>query len=286
MKLFCIPILSLILGMVQISAQVYTGEFIESNGVKIHYLDKGEGEPVILSHGYSQDLHMWIQPGVLDSLVNNNFRVIAYDARGHGQSDKPHDPEQYGKNDITDVIALMDQLAITKAHIVGYSRGASIANAVRAMYPARCKTVVLGGYGLTENGNSLIRNLDIMTIADSIDAGNARPLIRELSPPGVVWTEEQLQGINAMMMAQNDQHALAAAFRAGLNHSVSDKEYRSNTVPTLALIGTGDTMLEDARAMKPLLNKLHMVEIPGTDHFSALAFPFFTKELIRFLSEN
>ena len=241
---------------------------------------------MILSHGYTLDLHMWLQTGVVDSLVNNNFRVIAYDARGHGQSDKPHDPAQYGKNDITDVIALMDQLSIAKAHIVGYSRGASIANAVRSMYPARCKTAVLGGYGLTENGNSLIRNLDIETIADSIEVGNARPLILELSPPGVELSEEQLQGINAMMMTQNDPSALAAAFRAGLNHSVSDKEYRSNTVPTLALIGTGDTMLEDARAMKPLLNKLQFVEIPGTDHFTALASPLFTKELIAFLSEN
>ncbi len=72
------------------------GTFTASDGVKIHYLEVGEGSPVVLVHGYTGTAHgNWFPNGIADALAKNH-RVIALDCRGHGQSDKPHDPAKYG----------------------------------------------------------------------------------------------------------------------------------------------------------------------------------------------
>src|SRR5688572_9268520 len=79
-----------------------------SAGVRIRYIDRGEGEPVILLHGYTADIEdQWIETGVVPELARSN-RVIAFDARGHGRSDKPHDPAAYGANMAHDVVRLLD----------------------------------------------------------------------------------------------------------------------------------------------------------------------------------
>ena len=82
--------------------------FFDSGGVKIHYIVEGQGEPVVLIHGFTADIDKnWrtgfaigsdsIQPGprIIEALAKN-YRVIALDNRGHGKSDKPRDPKQYG----------------------------------------------------------------------------------------------------------------------------------------------------------------------------------------------
>ena len=274
------------LSFTEINSQSFKSQFFDANGVKIHYIDQGQGEAVLLLHGFSVDMQMWVQTGVVDSLLNNGFRVIAYDARGHGLSGKPHEPEQYGGKDILDAIAILDHLLLEKAHIVGYSRGSSIANRVRAKYPERCKTVTLGGYGITEKGGDITGRLNIDLIADSLAAGNAGPLLRPLSPPGQELNAEQLKGFNQMLVTYQDPLALAAAFRAGVSYKTSDNELQKNQIPTLALIGSDDPMIEDVKAMGLIMNKLKVVVLPGADHLSALAFPGFTMELLRFVREN
>src|SRR5262245_60178433 len=98
----------------------------DSNGVKIRYTDQGKGEPVLLIHGFGANAEMqWALPGVVKDLAKD-YRVIAYDNRGHGKSDKPHDPKKYGAEMVEDAVRLLDHLKIKKAHVVGYSMGAII----------------------------------------------------------------------------------------------------------------------------------------------------------------
>ena len=63
----------------------------------------------------------------LDTSGTNGFQLIALDCRGHGKSDKPHDPAEYGPEMAADVVRLLDHLRIEKAHLLGYSSGAFIA---------------------------------------------------------------------------------------------------------------------------------------------------------------
>src|SRR5258708_40043771 len=84
--------------------------FFDSDGVKIHYIVEGKGEPVILIHGFAASIAAnWGAPGIVKALAEN-YQVIALDNRGHGQSEKPHDSAAYGLKMTGDVLRLMDHL--------------------------------------------------------------------------------------------------------------------------------------------------------------------------------
>jgi len=120
-------------------------KFVDSAGVKIHYIDVGRGDPVILIHGFSSSLDAnWGALGIIDKLAAD-FRVVALDVRGHGKSDKPHDPASYGMAVVDDVTRLMDHLSIRKAHIVGYSMGGAITGKFVVEHPDRVISAVFGG---------------------------------------------------------------------------------------------------------------------------------------------
>ncbi|MBI1321234.1 MAG: alpha/beta fold hydrolase [Candidatus Hydrogenedens sp.] len=99
------------------------GHYFDSNGARLYYTDEGQGEPVVLVHGFAADGHLnWRLPGVVD-LLKQDYRVITLDARAHGKSAKPHEHGQYGMEMVDDIARLMDHLGIEKAHLAGYSMG-------------------------------------------------------------------------------------------------------------------------------------------------------------------
>ena len=130
--------------------------FFDSAGVKIHYVVEGKGEPVLLIPGLGGDIQSsWPVIGEL----SKTFQVIALDNRGHGQSDKPHDPNSYGMNLVEDPIRLLDHLNIQRAHVEGYSMGGAIVLAMLGFHPERLRTAVIGGAGWIppeQNGSSPI----------------------------------------------------------------------------------------------------------------------------------
>jgi pimeloyl-ACP methyl ester carboxylesterase len=128
------------------------------NGVKIHYLVEGQGEPVVLIHGlHSSALMNWGPNGIMSELAKDH-QVIALDLPGHGQSDKPNDEKAYGLQLVADVVALLDELKIKKAHIVGYSLGGMIAIKFLVMHPDRAISGTIGGMGWLRAGSRLERS--------------------------------------------------------------------------------------------------------------------------------
>src|SRR5207302_6396416 len=110
----------------------------------------------------------------LDTSGVNGFQVIALDCRGHGKSDKPHDPAQYGPEMAADVVRLLDHLKIEKAHLIGYSSGAFIAGKVAAIHHELVLSVVYGGQAPVIAGR--VRASDFSGregIANAVAAGNA-----------------------------------------------------------------------------------------------------------------
>jgi pimeloyl-ACP methyl ester carboxylesterase len=114
-------------------------QFFTSNGVKIRYIVAGKGEPVILVHGFAGNLGVW--DALIDDL-SKDHKAIALDCRGHGKSDKPHEPEQYGIEMVNDITRLMDHLQIRKAHVIGYSMGGGIVMKMLVEHPDRFLTAV------------------------------------------------------------------------------------------------------------------------------------------------
>jgi pimeloyl-ACP methyl ester carboxylesterase len=131
---------------------LHADEF-DSNGVKIHYVTKGKGDPVILIHGlYATGSGNWQGPGILPALATH-YQVIALDLRAHGRSGKPEGEDQYGVQMAEDVVRLMDHLQLPKAHLVGYSLGGMIALKLLALHPDRVSSAVLGGMGWMKAGS-------------------------------------------------------------------------------------------------------------------------------------
>ena len=115
--------------------------YFDSDGVRIRYIDvgprDGDGEPVVLIHGGAASIEwQWGESGMIDAL-DDDYRVIALDCRGHGKSDKPHDARKYGNEMVLDIIRLLDHLDVEKAHLVGYSLGGRIVFKFVADHPQR-----------------------------------------------------------------------------------------------------------------------------------------------------
>ncbi len=149
-------IVILALGLGQIPAKAATEKagvhYFDSGGVKIAYLEQGQGEPVILIHGAlaSSDIN-WVKPGIMAALARN-YRTIALDLRGHGQSDKPYDPQAYGRALVEDVVRLMDHLKIARAHFLGYSLGSLVLFKLIVDHPQRIASASMGGAGMDQAG--------------------------------------------------------------------------------------------------------------------------------------
>ncbi|MES1155488.1 MAG: alpha/beta hydrolase, partial [Pseudorhodoplanes sp.] len=118
--------------------------------IEIDFLDEGEGDPVMLVHGFgsTKDVN-WVQPGWVPALTRAGYRVIALDNRGHGSSSKLYDPAAYHTDVMAeDVRALLDHLSIDRADVMGYSMGARITSFLALKHPSRVRSAILGGLGI------------------------------------------------------------------------------------------------------------------------------------------
>src|SRR6516225_9871571 len=121
----------------------------DHDGVEIAFLDEGEGEPIVLVHGFASTAAVnWVHPGWFTTLKTARRRVIALDNRGHGDSAKLYDPFAYHSAIMAeDVRALLDHLDLARADVMGYSMGARIAAYLALRHPQRVGSVVFGGLG-------------------------------------------------------------------------------------------------------------------------------------------
>ena len=148
------------------------------DGVEIAFFDQGEGEPIVLVHGFASTKEVnWIMPGWVSTLTGAGRRVIALDNRGHGASAKLYDPAAYRSTIMAeDVRALIDHLGLPRADVMGYSMGARISAFLALAHPERVRSVVLGGLGMgLINGvgdpERIARGLEAPSLADVADPG-------------------------------------------------------------------------------------------------------------------
>jgi len=257
--------------------------FLDSDGVRIHYTVEGSGEPVLLIHGYTANIAVnWAAPGVIKALADK-YQVIAIDNRGHGQSEKPHDPQAYGIKMVADSIHLLDHLNLRKVHVVGYSMGGFFTSVLITEHPDRFWTATMGGAGWT------MPELDNMLpqLADSLEQGKGLgPLMAALNPPGQPpLPAEQMDAVNKMILSFNDPLALAAIARGGLPHA-SEAKIRANKIPALALIGELDPIKAGVDQLQGMMPDLKVVVIPGATHLTAFSSPVFIDNLKSFLAEH
>src|SRR5260370_36949946 len=121
-----------------------------NGAVEIAYLDEGEGDPILLVHGFASSKNVnWVYPTWVSELKKHGRRVIALDNRGHGDSAKLYDAEQYHIGTMAgDVSALMDHLNIERADIMGYSLGGRMTAWLARRQPQRLRSAVFGGIAI------------------------------------------------------------------------------------------------------------------------------------------
>ena len=140
-----------------------SGEDEESEIARIHYLEAGVGEPLLLIHSLGQSLYTWRN---VFAELSDNYRVIAIDLPGHGYSSRP-DTFNYTADDFAFIFnAFLDALNIKSAHMVGFSIGAMYMMRFLSLYPKRvANCVAISPGGITEYMPALVHNLQKPMIA-------------------------------------------------------------------------------------------------------------------------
>jgi pimeloyl-ACP methyl ester carboxylesterase len=258
----------------RVLAQAPADSFFDSSGVRIRYIDVGRGDPVVLIHGFSSSLEAnWGRTGVIEALAKD-FRVVAFDVRGHGKSGKPHDTASYGLAAVEDVTRLLDHLGIGRAHIVGYSMGGAITGKFITLHANRVITAVFGG-SAPRLGWPPQAERDANELADSLEQGHGmRPLILRLAPPNEPKpSDEAIERQSQASLGQNDVLALAAVQRGNKEQAVTLADVRALGMPMLAVIGSADPIKAGVDAFKQIKPELSVVVIDGATHSGARGAP-------------
>jgi pimeloyl-ACP methyl ester carboxylesterase len=241
--------------------------------VEIAYIDEGEGDPIVLVHGFASTFSVnWVYPAWVSDLRNNGRRVIALDNRGHGASAKLYDSEAYFIPTMaSDVIALMDHLKIERADIMGYSLGARMTAWLALSQPGRLRSAVLGGIGMALiEGGGPGENVAAALEARSLDVVS--------DPVGRMFRAFADQ-------TRSDRRALACCLR-GSRRLMTQDEVAAITVPVLIAVGTVDEIAGSAAALGRIIGDAEVLDIPNRDHMRAVGDKVYKTGVMRFLSDR
>ncbi|MEP5367407.1 alpha/beta hydrolase [Parvibaculum sp.] len=242
-----------------------------SEGVSIAYEVEGEGQPILLIHGFSATSEdNWVRTGWVQALTRARFKVVRFDLRGHGKSEKLYEPGDYATEKMTgDAIALLDHLGIGQADLMGFSMGAGIAMRLAARHGERFGKVVLAGMG----SRALEPGKPGNPIAEALEADD---------PSSVGDRSARAFRLYAENLGQ-DLKAIAACAREPRRGGVREAAAAINN-EVLVIAGARDDLAGDPQALAALMPNGRAEVIPGTDHMFALPNPMFKGAVMDFLT--
>lgn len=220
-----------------------------NQGEKIHYHVEGSGPPLVMQHGGYGSLHDWYDYNFVSAL-KDDYRLILMDARAHGQSAKPHQPEKYSPElHAGDVIAVLDELSVDSCHFLGFSMGGRIGYWVALFHPARLRSLmILGSNPYAWEFTEIIKGAQ--TISD--------------------WPTEipYITTAHRDRLVSNDVQALLASMAKP--YPDNSEVLKKMNIPCLVLCGDLDGGFEDARRSAAEIDNAIFIPIEGADHFESL----------------
>jgi pimeloyl-ACP methyl ester carboxylesterase len=247
---------------------VTTHRFAAPDGVELAWHETGEGPPVLLLHGlFSDAATNWLRYGHAAAIAGRGLRAIMPDLRGHGESDKPHDPAAYPPDILAaDGLALIARLGLTDYDLGGYSLGARTAVRMVAKGAAPTRLVIggMGLAGLTSTGGR---------------SDHFKAILRGLGthPRGSPeWLAEAF-----LKTTGGDPEALLPLLDSFVD--TSEAELAATTLPTLVVSGAEDQDNGSAEALAALLPDARYVAVPG-NHMSAVTRPDLGRAIADFLA--
>ncbi|WP_311028378.1 alpha/beta fold hydrolase [Mesorhizobium koreense] len=248
-------------------------QFFDHDGFNLAFIDQGNGEPVLLIHGFASSHSVnWVTPGWVKTLTEAGYRAIAFDNRGHGASSKSYEPEDYRAQKMAgDAAALLDHLGIPRAHVMGYSMGARIAAFMALDYPEKVATLILGGLG-----EGMVKGVgDWDPIADALLADDPASVTH---PRGRMFRTFADQ-------TKSDRRALAACIETSRDLIGAD-EVAGIYQPTLVAVGTTDDIAGSPTVLADLMPHGDAFAIEGRDHMLSVGDRTFKKRVLEFLREH
>ena len=245
----------------------------DSSGVRIAYCEEGEGEPILLIHGFASNVAAnWIDPGWVRTLTASGRHVIAYDNRGHGQSEKLYDPSLYGAPSMAeDARRLLDHLRIERADVLGYSMGARIAAFLVLSHQARVRSVVFGGLGI-----NMVRGMvGSGPLASALEAPRIEDVVNDTARSFRVFAES----------TKSDLKALAACMR-GPREKITADALAGIAVPALVAVGSEDVIGGSGAKLAKLIPGAQFLDIQGRDHMKAVGDAHFKQGVLDFLTQR
>ncbi len=243
------------------------------DGFDLAYVDRGEGDPVLLVHGFASSVLVnWINPGWVKTLEEAGYRVLAFDHRGHGQSTRSYDEADYTPGKMaSDAVALLDHAGLERAHVFGYSMGARVAAFMALDHPQRVATLVLGGLGL-----GLVEGVgDWDPIAEALLAKDRETITH---PRGKMFRAFADQ-------TKSDRRALAACITRS-RAELTPGELARITQPVLVAVGTKDDVGGPAGPLARMLPAGEAFAIEGRDHMLSVGDRTFKARVLAFLKDH
>src|SRR6202140_954576 len=244
-----------------------------NGAVEIAYLDEGEGDPILLVHGFASTKNVnWVYPAWVSELKKNGRRVIALDNRGHGDSGKLYDAREYEIGTMAgDVTALMDHLNIERADIMGYSLGGRMTAYLAQSRPQRLRSAIFGGIGmgLIEGGGPG------ENVAEALEASSLDDVT---DPVGRTFRASPAH-------PRSDRRALAACL-GGSRRLMTKEEAAGIAVPVLIAVGTSDEIAGSAEALGQIIPGAQVLDIPNRDHMRAVGDKVYKTGVLEFLSRR
>jgi len=248
-------------------------KFFSHDAFDIAYVDEGDGDPVLLIHGFGSNHFVnWVSPGWVKTLRDAGYRVIAIDNRGHGRSSKSYEPADYVPAKMAgDASALLDHLGVSRAHVMGYSMGARVAAVLALNAPEKVATLVLGGLGsgMTEGVGAWD------TIADA----------RLTDEPASIPDKRGRMFRAFADQTKSDRRALAACISTS-RELLTPEQIGRITQPALVAVGTKDDIAGPPEPLAAMLPKGMAFAIEGRDHMLSVGDKTFKARVLEFLKEN
>ena len=243
------------------------------DGVEIAFLDEGEGEPIVLVHGFASNKEVnWVAPSWMTTLTRAGRRAIALDNRGHGASSKLYDPAAYLSATMAeDVRALLDHLGLPRSDVMGYSMGARITAFLALAHPDRVRAAILGGLGFC-----LVEGVGL---PDTIAKGFEAPSLADVADPTAYVFRAFAE------QTRSDLHALAACMR-GSRQTLSRGVVAKIAAPLLVAVGENDSIAGSPEALAALIPGAKALVIPGRDHMLAVGDRLFKSAVLEFLTRR
>ncbi|MFD1696743.1 alpha/beta fold hydrolase [Roseibium aestuarii] len=242
----------------------------ETNGVEIAYADEGEGEPILLIHGFASNKFVnWDYPGWVRTLTRAGYRVISLDNRGHGDSSKFYNPDDYGAPVMAeDAFHLLEHLGLEKVDVMGYSMGARISAFLALNHPEKVRRVIFGGlgYGMVSGVG------DPEPIASALEAERIQDVSDRTGRAFRAFAEQ----------TKSDRLALAACMRSS-RQKISEADVARITQPVLVAVGTKDDIAGSAQRLADLMPNAHVLDIPDRDHMVAVGDKVYKAGVLEFL---